>query len=112
MDQPELPPPKPPQKDPKSKPPGMGLPPQWRSFLWYVPLVLCVLWFWQEVLTSMRVKTIPYSEFKSYLANDEVTEAEVKQDEIEGKIVPKPQPAAPASPPDKTPQEQSPQEKH
>jgi cell division protease FtsH len=115
MDQPELPPPKPPQKDPKSKPPGMGLPPQWRSFLWYVPLVLCVLWFWQEVLTSMRVKTIPYSEFKTYLANDEVTEAEVKQDEIEGKIVPKPQPAAAASATasaeDKTPQKQSPQEK-
>ncbi|HET6324093.1 MAG TPA: ATP-dependent zinc metalloprotease FtsH [Planctomycetaceae bacterium] len=101
MDQPELTPPKVPQKDPKGKPPGMNLPPQWRTFIWYVPLALCMLWFWQEVWTSMRVKTIPYSEFKQYLAQDEVTEAEVKQDEIDGKIVPKPQGPAAMSPENK-----------
>jgi ATP-dependent Zn protease len=39
----------------------------------------------------MRVRIIPYSQFKQYLANDEVAEAEIKQDEIDGKIVPKPQ---------------------
>jgi cell division protease FtsH len=94
MDQPQPLPPKPPQKDPKNNPTKGGLPPQWRSFIWYIPLALFLLWFWQDMLTSMRVKTIPYSEFKQYLAGDEVTEAEVKQDEIEGKIVPKLQPAA------------------
>jgi cell division protease FtsH len=96
MDQPL--PPKPPQKDPKSKPPGSGLPPQWRNIIWYIPLALLLIWFWQEMLTSMRVKTIPYSEFKDYLANDEVTEAEVKLDEVEGQIVPK-APSAPAASP-------------
>ncbi len=90
MDEPQLLPPKPPQKDPKGKPSRPSLPPQWRSIVWYIPLALFMLWFWQDMLTSMRVKTIPYSEFKEYLANNEVTEAEVKQDEIDGKIVPKP----------------------
>lgn len=88
MDEPQLPPPKPPQKDPKGKP-SPSLPPQWQNFIWYIPLALFMLWFWQNMLTSMRVKTIPYSEFKQYLANDEVTEAEVKEDEIDGKIAPK-----------------------
>jgi cell division protease FtsH len=48
------------------------------------------------MLTRMRVKTIPYSEFKQYLAADEVTQAEIKEDEIDGKIVPKPAAAGPA----------------
>jgi cell division protease FtsH len=106
MDEPQLLPPKPPQKDPKGKPTRPSLPPQWRSIIWYIPLALFMLWFWQDMLTSMRVKTIPYSEFKQYLANNEVTEAEVKQDEIDGKIVPKP-PAEDKSPAEKSAAEKS-----
>jgi cell division protease FtsH len=106
MDEPQLLPPKPPQKDPKGKPSRPSLPPQWRSIIWYIPLALFMLWFWQDMLTSMRVKTIPYSEFKEYLANNEVTEAEVKQDEIDGKIVPK-TPAEKQSPTEKSPSEKS-----
>jgi cell division protease FtsH len=111
MNQPEVPPPKAPPKDPKGKPPGMGLPPQWRTFIWYVPLALFAIWFWQDVLSSLRVKTIPYSEFKLYLAHDEVTEAEVKQDEIVGKIVPKPQTTATASAETKPPENKPPENK-
>src|SRR5580692_1117535 len=106
MDEPQLLPPKPPQKDPKGKPSRPSLPPQWRSIIWYIPLALFMLWFWQDMLTSMRVKTIPYSEFKEYLANNEVTEAEVKQDEIDGKILPKP-PAEDKSPAEKSAAEKS-----
>jgi cell division protease FtsH len=109
MDQPQPPPPKPPQKDPKNKPPGNRLPPQWRNIIWYIPLALLLIWFWQEMLTSMRVKTIPYSEFKEYLAHDEVTEAEVKQDEVEGQIVPKAQPTAASPAPEKTAATSAPQ---
>jgi cell division protease FtsH len=36
----------------------------------------------------MSVRTIPYSEFKTYLARHEVVAAVVKQDEIDGRIVP------------------------
>ena len=110
MDEPQLLPPKPPQKDPKGKPTRPNLPPQWRSIIWYIPLALFMLWFWQDMLTSMRVKTIPYSEFKQYLANNEVTEAEVKQDEIDGKIDPKPA-AEKQSPAEKPPTEKSAAEK-
>jgi cell division protease FtsH len=108
MDQSPLVPPKPPQKDPKGKPGGRSLPPQWRSIIWYIPMALFLLWIWQDMLTRMRVKTIPYSEFKQYLVADEVTQAEIKEDEIDGKIVPKPPAAAatsqeqkPAAPPEK-----------
>ena len=37
----------------------------------------------------MSVKTIPYSQFKQYLAAGEVAECEVKDPEITGRIVPK-----------------------
>jgi cell division protease FtsH len=94
MDEPESPPPKPPLVDPKGKLPKPGLPPQWRAYIWFIPLALFVIWVWQDLISSASVKTIPYSEFKAYLAKDEVTEAEVKQDEIDGKIVPKPQKAS------------------
>jgi cell division protease FtsH len=107
MDEPQSLPPKPPAKDQKSKSTGPIVPPQWQSFIWYVPLALLLLWFWQDMLTSMRVKTIPYSEFKQYLANDQVEEAEVKQDEIDGKIVPKPQLAAAAPAENKSPAEKA-----
>ena len=107
MDEPQSLPPKPPAKDQKSKSTGPSVPPQWQSFIWYVPLALLLLWFWQDMLTSMRVKTIPYSEFKQCLANDQVEEAEVKQDEIDGKIVPKPQLAAAAPAENKSPAEKA-----
>ncbi len=122
MDQaqsPSSPPPPPsPEKDPKRTIAGPSMPP-WRSIVWYLPLALFIIWAWQEWLTAPRVKTIPYSEFKQYLADDEVTEAEVKQDDIDGKIVPKshatpkttptektasPQKAAPVVPAQKSPE--------
>jgi hypothetical protein len=43
--------------------------PDWRLIWWYIPLMLFMLWFWQDQLHQMTVKTIPYSQFKQYLAN-------------------------------------------
>jgi cell division protease FtsH len=95
------PPPKDPVKDPKRKPPlpGGNLPPIWRGLLWYIPVLLLLLWFWQDLFSSMRVLTIPYSQFKDYLAQGQVKDCDVEQDEILGTIVPKsePAPAAPAA---------------
>ncbi len=74
--------------------------PNWRSFWWYIPLMLMLLWLWQEQLYQISVKTIPYSEFKQHLAAGEVAECEIKDMEITGRIVPKqaaPQPPAPAN---------------
>ena len=98
------PPPKDASKDPKRKTPPAGsggLPPIWRGLLWYIPVLLLLLWFWQDLFSSMRVQTIPYSQFKQYLARGEVKDCDVEQDEILGTIVPKepnaPKPAPPAA---------------
>jgi cell division protease FtsH len=84
-------PPKDSPKDPKRKPPTPGggdLPPVWRGLLWYIPVLLFLLWFWQYLFSSMSVETIPYSQFKQYLAQGEVKDCDVEQDEILGTIAP------------------------
>jgi hypothetical protein len=63
--------------------------PDWRLIWWYIPFVLFMLWFWQDQLRQMTVETIPYSQFKQYLAKREVAECEVEESEITGRIVPK-----------------------
>ncbi|MBV9273886.1 MAG: ATP-dependent zinc metalloprotease FtsH [Verrucomicrobia bacterium] len=72
--------------------------PQWRFFIIYFLVTLLVLWGWQELFERVSVRTIPYSEFKNYLARHEVTEAIIKENEIEGRIVPKPTNGSPPSP--------------
>ncbi|HVV02359.1 MAG TPA: ATP-dependent zinc metalloprotease FtsH [Verrucomicrobiae bacterium] len=76
-------------KDPGSgerrKPPR----PRWSSPLWYLPLMLLLLWFWQSTVVQLAYKSIPYSEFKQYLRRGEVTECTVKETSIEGTIRPK-----------------------
>jgi cell division protease FtsH len=67
------------------------LEPQWRLWIWYFLMTLLVLWVWQELGNQVEYRTIPYSEFKAYLAKGEVAEAVVKQNEIDGRIVPKPE---------------------
>src|SRR5262249_8054588 len=59
--------------------------PKWSSF-WYIPIMLLLLWVWQSMIIQFAYKSIPYSEFKSYLARREVIECVVKEDAIEGKI--------------------------
>jgi len=63
--------------------------PDWRVIWWYIPLMLFILWFWQDQVRRMAVKTIPYSQFKQYLAEGEVAECDVQDTEITGRIVPK-----------------------
>src|SRR5215471_19146635 len=65
------------------------LEPQWRFTIGYFLVTLLVMWIWQELFTAATVRTIPYSEFKKYLARHEVAEAVVKQDEIDGQVVPR-----------------------
>jgi cell division protease FtsH len=66
------------------------LEPQWRLWLWYFLVTLLVLWVWQELGNQVEHRTIPYSEFRTYLAQGAVAEAVVRQNEIDGRIVPKP----------------------
>jgi cell division protease FtsH len=72
--------------------------PQWRFIIIYFLITLLITWGWQEFFRQATLRTIPYSQFKHYLALHEVTEAVVKEDEIDGRIVPKAQAAPNVSP--------------
>jgi cell division protease FtsH len=65
-----------------------GVPQQWRSLIWLALLTLAMLWFWQEGARQVATRTIPYSQFKDYVRNGQVTECSVQQTEIVGKIQP------------------------
>jgi hypothetical protein len=45
------------------------LEPQWRFWIWYFLLTLLVLWGWQELANQVQFRTIPYSQFKTYLSS-------------------------------------------
>jgi cell division protease FtsH len=64
--------------------------PRWRWTIAYFLLTLLILWGWQDLFYQLSVRTILYSQFKDYLARHEVVAAIVKQDEIDGRIVPSP----------------------
>jgi len=70
--------------------------------IWYLLVMLIMLWLWQDALRQMTVRTIPYSEFKAHLDKGEVAQCTVEQDEILGKIVPKPGTARAPTPAGKT----------
>jgi len=63
--------------------------PRLSSMIWYFVFMVLFLWIWQGAISQVAVRTIPYSQFKTYLANGEVAEASVKHDEIVGRIVPR-----------------------
>src|SRR5215471_11817222 len=67
--------------------------PKWSSPLWFLPLMLLMLWFWQSTIVQFAYKTISYSEFKEHLARGEVAECSVKETTIEGRLELKPQPS-------------------
>jgi cell division protease FtsH len=66
------------------------LPKKWLMPLGYVLLTFLLLWVWQGAYHQIAFRTIPYSEFKAYLAQGEVAECAIQQDEIRGLIRPKP----------------------
>ena len=55
--------------------------------------MILLLWFWQGTVSQFSYRTIPYSEFKSYLARHEVVKCVVRDDDIQGEILPKSAPA-------------------
>ncbi len=69
--------------------------PKWNFPFWYIPFMILLLWLWQGAFSSLAVKTIPYSEFKTYVGRSEVTEAMIKDDEIVGTIKSKLEPSKP-----------------
>ena len=60
--------------------------PRWKFSLGYVLVALWLLIVWQLTLGSLRVKEIPYSQFKQHLRRGEVVECAVGPEEIRGLI--------------------------
>lgn len=87
----------------KKTPPKIKLPgkfdPQARWILAYVLITLMVLWIWQDLVGQFAVRTISYSQFKAHLQRREVVQAAIKQDEIVGRIIPRPTGADPQAGP-------------
>src|SRR5690349_3057978 len=71
--------------------------PKWSSPFWYLPVMVLLLWFWQNTVSQFSYRTIPYSEFKNYLARHEVIRCIVRDDEIQGEILPKTSNTAPSA---------------
>jgi cell division protease FtsH len=65
-------------------------PPQWGGLIFYIILMAAMIWMWQEAAHQVAYRTIPYSDFKAYLARGEVTECSVEDTEIDGTIQPRP----------------------
>src|SRR3981081_4918320 len=63
-------------------------PPRWQWSIAYLLFTLLIVWGWQDLFYQLSVRTIPYSQFKTYLVRHEVVAAVVKQDEIDGRIMP------------------------
>ena len=75
-------------RDSDQKPKGTGPPEQWRyAFVYFIVLML-IVWFWQEAISRVSVRTIPYSQFKDHLAKGEIVEVNVSPDVVSGKIHP------------------------
>jgi cell division protease FtsH len=64
-------------------------PPKWSAALWYLPVMLLLLWFWQSAISQFTYRTILYSDFKAYLARREVAKCVVRDEDIQGEIVQK-----------------------
>ena len=64
-------------------------PPQRGLFLLYLLVMALVLWLWQDTLNPFSQRTISYSEFKQHVANHEVEECAIKEEDITGRIVPR-----------------------
>ncbi|MCA9211495.1 MAG: hypothetical protein KDB27_00385, partial [Planctomycetales bacterium] len=77
-----------PQQTPTKSRPGLDPTPQpavnWQALLWYLPMALLLLWIWQDYSYALRVHTIPYSEFKAFVAKKQVPECQIQENEILG----------------------------
>jgi cell division protease FtsH len=67
-------------------PPQHHLHSQWAKFIWFFLIIIALQWFWIEAAHKLVVRTIPYSEFKTLLAQGRVMNAVVAETEINGEI--------------------------
>jgi cell division protease FtsH len=64
-----------------------ALPPKAHFSIWYFIIVFLLITFAQNYFLAPKVETIPYSQFKQYLAQGKVSELTIGPDKITGKII-------------------------
>ena len=71
-----------------STPPGQHHPPPppWGRFIWFFLIIIALQWLWLEAAHNLTVQTMPYSQFKTLLAQRRVMNATVKDTEITGQM--------------------------
>lgn len=75
--------------EPREPPPKKEFrpkPPKWSSPLWYLPLMILVLWFWNSTVSRLAYRNIPYSEFKDAVHRHEVVKCVIREDDIQGEL--------------------------
>ncbi|HWD19694.1 MAG TPA: ATP-dependent zinc metalloprotease FtsH [Verrucomicrobiae bacterium] len=77
-----------PEKSSGQKPPERK--PNWRFSVGYFLFMMAMLLLWQSLFTRLTVRQIPYSDFKAALARGEVKAVSLGQNDITGRIEPKP----------------------
>ncbi len=77
------------QPDSKKPTPPPRPPFSWRPLVGYALVSLFLLWLWQDMYSSSAIHTIPYSEFKEYVAKGEVTKCDIQETDIIGDIDPR-----------------------
>ena len=63
-----------------------GLPPKTRFSIWYFLIVFLTFSYLQQYYYSSKVETIPYSQFKQYIAQGNVNELIIGPENINGKL--------------------------
>ena len=84
---------RPPQNPP---PQPQHFPSPWMRFFWLFLTIVGIQWLWLEAAHKFVVRTVPYSEFKTLLAQGRVMNATVGESEITGEIRGSPPPAVEA----------------
>ncbi|WP_218933716.1 ATP-dependent zinc metalloprotease FtsH [Rubripirellula lacrimiformis] len=52
--------------------------------IWFAMMALMTVWLWQDFSRALNIHTIPYSQFKSYVASDVIEECQIGETEILG----------------------------
>jgi cell division protease FtsH len=70
--------------------PKDGLPPKSGFNIWYVLILFLIIMLMQQFILSPKVQTIPYSQFKQYIAEGKVNTLTIDPENIHGMLTEKP----------------------
>ena len=70
----------------KKSPDKNALPPKAHFSIWYILIAFMAMYYMQQYFYSGKVETIPYSQFKQYVAQGNVVNLTIGPESISGKL--------------------------